>query len=124
MDKHLVEELVKQFNENNKTMKELAKENGVSDKTLSRHFSLLGYYYSKKTRKFELQNGEVVVVEKPPEPKEEIKVKKKKKKISVVVDIDVYVKLHMMKIHDGVEIGEFVEKAIVNELKNWIAEEE
>ena len=123
MDKHLVEELIKEFNEKGRSMKELAKENGVSDKTLSRHFSLLGYYYSKKTRKFELQNGEVVVVEKPPEPKEEIKVKKKKKKISVVVDIDVYVKLHLMKIHDGVEIGEFVERAIVNELKR-ISEEE
>jgi hypothetical protein len=116
VDKYKVEELVKQFNENNKTMKELAKENGISDKTLSRHFSLLGYYYSKKTRKFELQNGEVVVVEKPPEPKDEIKVKKKKKKISVVVDIDVYVKLHMMKIHDSIEIGEFVENAIIEKI--------
>lgn len=118
MDKHKVEELIKEFNENGRSMKELAKENDCSDKTLSRYFSLLGYYYSKKTRKFELQNGESVVVEKAPEIKEEIVVKKKKKKISVVIDIDVYVKLHMMKIHEGVEIGEFVEKAIVNEINN------
>lgn len=117
MDKLKVLELIKEFNEKGRSMKELAKENGVSDKTLSRHFSLLGYYYSKKTRKFELQNGESVVVEKVPEPQDEIVVKKKKKKISVVIDIDVYVKLHMMKIHDGVEIGEFVEKAIVNEIE-------
>lgn len=118
MDKHKVLELIKEFNEKGRTMKELSKENNTSDKTLSRHFSLLGYYYSKKTRKFELQNGESVVVEKVPEPQEEIVVKKKKKKISVMVDLDVYVKLHMMKIHEGIEIGEFVENAILNEIKN------
>lgn len=118
MDKLKVLELLKEFNENGKSTKELAKENGISDKTLSRYFSLLGYYYSKKTRKFELQNDKVEVVEKVPEPQDDIVVKKKKKKISVVIDIDVYVKLHMMKIHDGIEIGEFVEKAILNEIKN------
>lgn len=117
MDKLKVEQLVNEFNNNGKSMKELAKENNCSDKTLSRYFSLQGYYYNKTSRKFEL--GKTVIIEKTQDQKPEItKVKKKRKQITVMVDIDVYAELHMLKIHESIQIGEFVEKAIVNAIKN------
>jgi hypothetical protein len=124
VDKLKVKQLVNEFNNNGKSMKELAKENNCSDKTLSRYFSLHGYYYNKSNRKFEL--GKTVIIERPQEQTTEklkekkietTKIEKRRKQITVMVDIDVYAELHMLKIHESIQIGEFVEKAIVNEIE-------